>query len=313
MNQGKKEEPTRSVSNRELRQIFEGGVSTDPLPEMQYLYDQLIPNDVSARSIADLHQDIRRIFSGKYRGFKESSAKYHDLRHTLNVSLATLRLFHGLQCEGIDLNQDVIRLGVVCAYFHDTGMLLTDADNESVGAAYLKNHEERSIHFLRKYMREHSYPDYYLEECESIIDCTNLTIDPDDISFGSAEAEMAGHVLGSADILAQMADRYYLESLRLLYLEQQNAGIHHHPSALALMRQTTNFYHEVIEPRLCTKFGKVCRYIRPHFRDRWDLDRDLYMEFIGKNIDYLENVLDWYDSGKGDMSYYLRRRQPRVR
>ena len=302
----------RTVSNRELRQIFEGGVDANTLPEKQFVYELLIPG-ASASFLAGLHHEINGIFAGETRGFRESWAKYHDLRHTRNVALATLRLFHGLECEGVHLPPDVIRLGIICAYFHDTGMLLTDRDKESSGAAYLRNHEERSINFLRDYLDDHDYPADYGDNCASIIECTNLTIDPADIGFASPELELAGHVLGTADILAQMADRYYLESLPLLYIEQQDAGIRHHPSLLALMRQTTTFYHEVIEQRLHVKFGNISRYMRSHFRVRWQLDRDLYSAFIEKNISYLEDVLRWHDSGQGEMSLYLRRRQPTVR
>lgn len=303
---------SRTVSNRELRQIFEGGVDANTLPEKQLVYELLIPG-ASANFLAGLHNEINGIFAGETRGFRESWVKYHDLRHTRNVALATLRLFHGLECEGVRLPPDVIRLGIICAYFHDTGMLLTDRDKEPSGAAYLRNHEERSIDFLRDYLDDHDYPASYGDNCASIIECTNLTIDPVDIGFTSPEIELAGHVLGTADILAQMADRYYLEGLPLLYIEQQDAGIRHHQSLLALMRQTTTFYHEVIEQRLHVKFANIFRYMRSHFRVRWQLDRNLYLEFIEKNIHYLEDVLRWHDSGQGEMSLYLRRRQPTIR
>lgn len=304
-----KQPPVRHVSDREIRQIFEGGTDANPLEEMQVILVAIIP-DSPESFLKNIHTDMNGIFAGKLRGFRESQVKYHDLRHTRNVALAALRLFHGLHCEGITLPPDVIRLGIICAYFHDTGMLLTVRDSAPSGAAYLKNHEERSVAFIRQYLRDHGFPAAYLDNCESIINCTNLTIEPESLTFESEEIKMAGYTLGTADILAQMADRYYLESLPLLYMEQQDAGIQQHPSSLALMRKTTAFYHEVIERRLHKSFDETCRFIRPHFRERWQLDRDLYMEFIDKNIRYLEDVLRWHDNGEGDLQLYLRRRQP---
>jgi hypothetical protein len=100
--------------------------------------------------------------------------------------------------------------------------------------------------------------------------------------------------------------------LPLLYLEQQDADIRQHHSSLALMRQTTTFYHEVIERRLLQDFKETYRYMRTHFRERWQLDRNLYLEFIDKNIKYLEDVLRWHDNGEGDLELYLRRRQPNL-
>ncbi|SHO50410.1 hypothetical protein [Desulfopila aestuarii] len=301
----------RHVSNREIRQIFEGGNDANPLEEMQVILAAIIP-DCPENFLVRIHQDMNGIFAGQLRGFRESQVKYHDLRHTRNVALASLRLFHGLHCDGINLPPDVILLGIICAYFHDTGMLLTVRDSAPSGAAYLKNHEERSISFIRQYLHDHGYPSAYIDNCASIINCTNLTTAPGNLIFESEEIEIAGNVLGTADILAQMADRYYLESLPLLYMEQQDAGIQQHRSSLALMRQTTAFYHEVIERRLFHDFKKTCRFMRTHFRERWQLDRDLYMDFIEKNIKYLEDVLRWHDNGEGDLKLYLRRHQPKI-
>jgi hypothetical protein len=302
---------TRQFSGLELRQIFEGGPDTDPLTEIERIFAAIMPE--SGRNfVKKVHHDLTAIFSGRFQGFRESFVKYHDLRHTRNVTLATIRLFHGLHCESIVLPPDVIKLCIICSYFHDTGMLLTVKDAEHSGAAYLKCHEERSIAFARKYMHDHGFPIAYMDNCEAIINCTNLTLEPEDINFESEEIQLAGHVLGSADILAQMADRYYLECLPLLFNEQQDAGIQQHPSSIALMRQTTGFYHEVIEKRLHKTFNNRLTAMRTHFRKWWGVDSNLYLEYINKNISYLEDVVRKHDRGEGEMDLYLRRRQPKA-
>ena len=307
----RRDSPATPFTNRYLREVFEGGNEADPLVEMKRICSVLLPDDGGA-FLEQIHSDLNRIFSGEFQGFKESHVKYHDLRHTRNVTLATIRLFHGLHCEALVLPPDILKLGILCAYFHDTGMLLTQEDEEPSGAAYLKCHEERSIAFARQYLHDHGFPALYSENCEAVINCTNLTLEPEDIEFASPELELAGHVLGTADILAQMADRCYLECLPLLYLEQRDAGIQRHPSSLALMRQTTSFYHLVIEKRLRQGFNNRCRAMRTHFREWWHLDTDLYMAFIDKNIRYLEEVLQRYDSGEGELMLYLRRQQPKL-
>lgn len=304
------ETPATLFTDRRLREILEGGTGTDPLEEMKRICSVLLPGG-SATFLEQLHADLSRIFDGDFQGFRESHVKYHDLRHTRNVTLATVRLFHGLYREAVVLSPDIIKLGILCAYFHDTGMLLTEEDVEHSGAAYLKCHEQRSIAFARHYLHDHGFPAFYSDNCEAVINCTNLTLDPEDIAFASTEIELVGHVLGTADILAQMADRYYLECLPLLYLEQRDAGIQRHPSSLALMRQTTTFYHLVIEKRLRQGFKNRCAAMRTHFREWWQLDNDLYLEFIEKNIRYLEDVIHRHDSGEGDLKLYLRRQQPK--
>ncbi len=310
MKQGQTHQSTRQYSNAELREIFEGGPDTDPFPEIERIFAAIVPESGNG-FIQKVHLDLTAIFSGKFQGFRESFVKYHDLRHTRNVTLAAIRLFHGLHCESIILPPDVIKLCILCSYFHDTGMLLTVKDAEPSGAAYLKNHEERSIAFARQYMHDHGFPIAYMDNCEAIIDCTNLTKKPETIVFESDEIQLAGHVLGTADILAQMADRYYLECLPLLYNEQQDAGIQQHPSSIALMRQTTGFYHEVIEHRLHHAFNNRLTAMRTHFREWSGVDSNLYLDYINKNIIYLEEVVRKYDSGEGDLDLYLRRRQPK--
>lgn len=301
--------PISRFSHKEIRTIFEGSENGDPLPEMTRIFKALTPES-NPNYITRIYKDLDGIFTGNFEGFRESCSKYHDLRHTRNVALATIRIFHGLQCESIDLPPDIIKLGLACAYFHDTGMLLTVKDPKLSGAAYLKSHEERSIKFLREYMHKRGFPGAYLDNCEAIINCTNLTLDPKTINFESEEVKIAGQVLGTADIIAQMADRYYLECLPLLFMEQQDAGIEQHPSSLALMRQTTKFYHEVINKRLRKSFMSRCDAMQTHFREWWQLDSNLYMRYIEKNIDYLEMVVQKHDSGEGELSQYLRRQQP---
>lgn len=299
------------MENLWLRNVFEGGPVGNPLPEIQKICSEIASEDISS-FIDQVHNDLTSIFSGNFLDFRESFVKYHDLRHTRNVTLATVRLFHGLSCEGVAMKTDLIKLGILCAYFHDTGMLLTEGDEAQSGAAYLKCHEERSIAFIRKYMQKIGFPKFGIQSCEAIINCTNLTIEPEDIQFESQELETVGHVLGTADILAQMADRYYLECLPLLYNEQLDAGIQQHPSSLALMRQTTHFYHKVIEKRLKQGFNNVCGSMQTHFKEWWQLDKNLYLEFIEKNINYLEDVVQKYDSGEGEFREYLRRKQPKI-
>lgn len=299
----------RQCSDIELRDIFDSGLNTNPLPELVRIFNALLPT-AGDSFIVQLHKDISAIFDGKMQGFRKSTVKYHDLRHTRSVVLATMRLFHGLQCEGHQLPEDVIKLGILCAYFHDTGMLLTIHDSASCGSAYLKCHEKRSIGFAKDYIHDLGLPNAYADNCEAIINCTNLDLRPELLSFESEEIELTGHVLGTADILAQMGDRYYLECLPLLYMEQKDAGIEEFASSLDLMRETATFYYEVIEKRLLVHFKSRCHAMQTHFREWWGIDRNLYLEFIEKNIQYLKKIVPSSGQDPALLDQYLRRKQP---
>lgn len=302
----------RPLSDIELRAIFECGIDTALLPELIRISNALLPA-AGEDFIVKLHNDIEAIFDGKMQGFRKSTVKYHDLRHTRSVVLATLRLFHGLKSDGHHLSDDGIKLGILCAHFHDTGMLLRNGDSESCGSAYLKYHEERSIEFAREYIHGQGLPRAYADHCAPVINCTNLKLKPDAMAFQSEEIELAGHVLGTADILAQMGDRYYLESLPLLYMEQRDAGIEDFSSALELMRETAAFYYEIIEKRLLVHFKSRCSAMQTHFREWWGIDRNLYLEFIEKNILYLKKIVPSSEGDPAKLEHYLRRRQPQTR
>ncbi|MEN8190917.1 MAG: hypothetical protein ABFS19_13810 [Thermodesulfobacteriota bacterium] len=116
--------------------------------------------------------------------------------------------------------------------------------------------------------------------------------------------------MGSADILAQMADRYYLERLPLLFAEHQEGGIGNYNSVLELMEQTSDFYHNVVIDRLAHSFGNLTKFMQVHFRERWGMERNLYLENIKKNIKYIRFVLRECQGDIDSVKKYLRRIPP---
>lgn len=291
-----------------LHRIFESGATSDPLDEILSLISLTNPS-VDQDSIITFHHDIQDIFSGYYPGFRENGNKYHNLRHTYGVVLAAARLFHGLSAESHTFSDDIITKGILSAYFHDTGLLLRSFDTADTGAEFTRYHEARSISSLFKYLESHNFGDDVRIDCASIIRCTNLELDIDSIEFSSPAIKLAGQILASADILAQMADRYYLEQLPFLFQEHRAGGLHHYDSAFDLMKDTTHFYHDFIVERLQSKLANVARAMRIHFQERWKIDRDPYIENIENNISYLQEVIKNCDD-LNSLSAYLRRRPP---
>jgi hypothetical protein len=101
-----------------------------------------------------------------------------------------------------------------------------------------------------------------------------------------------GKVLGSADLIAQMSDRNYLEKLPLLFLEFKEAGMEGFETPLQLFKNTEEFYHLVARARLAEDLGSVSSAALYHFQSRWNIDRDLYAESIKNNIKYIKQTTE---------------------
>lgn len=187
-------------------------------------------------------------------------------------------------------------LGLICSLFHDVGLIQKQEEREGTGARFTLGHEERSILFVRSYFREHDLPAALSEDCAQIIGCTIVALDPSEIYFRSQESELIGQILGSADLIAQMADRLYLEKLLYLYREFQEGGVPGFSSEFDLLRKTQSFYENVSRRRLEEGLGNVCACMRLHFRDRFGEDRDFYQEGIDKNIRYLQETVLQYET-----------------
>ena len=225
------------------------------------------------------------------------------------VVLASARLFHGLHCNKVCITPETLFKGLLAAYFHDTGMLLQEGDTTQCGTTYMANHEERSILFLRNYVLQNGYDEGIITDCATIINYTDLKSDPTTFEYHTQDIQLAGQVIGSADILAQMADRYYLECLPLLFNELEAGGINQHNSAQELMEQTEIFYHEVVVKRLTTTFSGTSQAMQTHFRERYKIDRNLYIENIDKNIKYLKKIIS-QSNGIDCLEKHLKRVPP---
>ena len=299
-------------NNVHLFRIFESGASSDPLDEIVHLVHTIAPS-ISTSLLSTVHWDIEGIFSGYNPEFRENRNKYHNLRHTCAVVLATVRLFHGLTAEGRQFSSAAVLKGLLSAYFHDTGLLLKSSDSGENGAVFTRWHEKRSIDALSRYLKTSRLDDELLQDCSSIIRGTTIDFDFHSIPFSSPEIELVAQIVSTADILAQMADRYYIEQLPHLYQEHRDGGVFDHESVFELMKESTAFYRNVIKKRLETTLGNTARAMRAHFRERWNLDRDFYNENLTANINYLQMVVSKCRAHPKNIFIYLQRRPPRMK
>lgn len=298
------------MNDKDLANIFEGIHQGAPLDEILHLI-QIIAPGFDTELLKEVHRDLTAFFTGAHPDFQKNTMPYHNLRHSILVVLASARLFHGLHCNHVHISAATLFKGLLAAYFHDSGMLLLESDSAQSGTEYIAGHELRSIAFLSKYAEEKNFDSKIIKDCATIINYTNLQSDPAIFDFHTHEIQIAGQVVGSADILAQMADRYYLECLPLLFIEQQAGGISKHHSALELMEHTAHFYHNIVLRRLITTFSNTSNALKAHFKDRHTINRNLYIDNIDKNIVYLRKIIKKCGSME-DIQQYLNRTPPSI-
>jgi hypothetical protein len=209
------------------------------------------------------------------------------------------RLMHGAFMSGENLTKEQVDLVLVCALMHDTGYIQTLDDELGTGAKYARTDTKRSIVFMDKYIADSGLSKEDFKHYPDILICTGLDTKINKIRFESREIELLGKMLGTADLLGQMADRTYLEKLLFLFYEFREGGVPGYDSELDLLKKTIDFY-AMARRRFATDLNSINKYMRQHFKVRWDLDRDLYMEAIENHMNYLSFILEHHEEDYRD-------------
>lgn len=248
-------------------------------------------------------KDVVILFRGDYPGYRECNSSFHNLHHTMIVTLAVARLMHGAMEAGHPLSEKHVNMGLISGLMHDTGYIQRHDDREGTGAKYTMVHIGRSAAFVRDYYRKDPLFRDDIDSFRSILFCTGYSINIGDLEFPDDKVEMLGKILGTGDLLGQMADRLYLEKLPDLYNEFLEGGITMFTSPLDLLEKTRGFYTMTLK-RFSGELGNVHLFSRDHFRARWGLDEDLYAKATEKNIAYLDYVVT---NHRDDYRRFLRR------
>jgi hypothetical protein len=260
--------------------------------------------------------DFERLFTGRYPGYVGCDTTYHDMQHTLDMTLAVARLVAGYErsVESRDrLGPDRALLAVVVSLFHDAGYVRhgeRDAEYRN-GAEFTMYHVSRSSDFLRRYLPSLGMT-REVGVASMIVHFTGYELELDRIELDDPRDVICGHLIGTADMLAQMADRCYLEKCRdRLYKEFVVGGVAienarpgeymvRYESGLDLLKKTPVFYQQVMRKRLNKQFNQAYRYIEALYEGR-----NPYIEAIARNVQHLVHVIE-----TGNWS--LLRRQPPV-
>jgi len=258
--------------------------------------------------------DFDLMFDGRLPGYRGCDTVYHDKQHSLDMTLAMARLLAGHEkiCAQEDrFGPDRAMMGIVTALFHDAGYIRRDDEPRwQNGAEFTNWHVSRSAEVLRETLPRLGFG-RWVDTATRVVHFTGYEINIDDIELENPDDTMIGHFLGTADLMAQMADRCYLEKCRdRLYSEFVLAGVAVtkdavrtkdiiYESGIDLLKKTPGFYRNMAMTRLDTKFNRAYRYIEALYDGR-----NPYFEFINRNLRYLDQII-----ASGNWQY-LRRSPP---
>ncbi|MGH8678378.1 MAG: HD domain-containing protein [Burkholderiales bacterium] len=274
---------------------------TDPVAvnkEVDRIVVNLYP-DASCQLIDRAFSDMARLFRGEYPGFRACDTQYHNLQHTLDVTLAMSRLMDGYERtrrRKEPIGSRLFSFGVIAALLHDIGYLRHANDTRHVnGAEYTLRHVSRGGKFIERYMIKLGLKDL-APVAKQIVHFTGYERQVSQIKVPNLMFRMLGNMLGTADIIAQMADRCYLEKCRdRLFPEFVAGGLAARSasdsrrgvlfrSAEDLLDKTPGFYRTATV-RMNDDLGSAHGYANGHFGGT-----NLYLDEIDKNVQYASAV-----------------------
>ncbi len=245
--------------------------------------------------------DCERLFEGDYPTYLACDTLYHDKQHSMDMTLALARLINGHErsvAKHERLGAERAVIGIITALYHDSGYIRHEHDHHHFnGAEYTPIHVSRSADFLKRYLHKINLGEH-AQLAANMVHYTGYEVSPKQIRLPDEKWHLIGHMLGTADLIAQMSDRCYLEKCRdRLYPEfvlgglsvttdEQGNEVVLYESGEDLLSKTPAFYENEVENRLNKLFNKAYNYEIAHF----DGERH-YINGLGKNQSFLKKVL----------------------
>lgn len=243
---------------------------------------------------------VSQLYRGEHPAYAPCDTGYHDLQHIMDVTLASARLMDGYersQKTGTGLGEELFIFGILLALFHDSGYLRKrGSEDDRKGAEFTLVHVSRSAELLKNYMQETGMGNL-AEIAAQVVHFTGYEVPVDRIQVPPAFRAI-GNLVASADILAQMSDRCYLEKCYdRLYTEFVLAGIAKKhdsqgneqvlfSSPQDLVIKTPGFYKSA-KKRMEETLHGAYRYVEKHFNGQ-----NLYLEEVEKNIQFAEYMIE---------------------
>lgn len=244
-------------------------------------------------------QTFGELYAGTLPGYLGCDTWYHDAQHSLDCALAMARLMDGHDAstparQRLGATRTV--LGVILALFHDAGYIRRANDTARNGAEFTLYHVGRSGEFLEEFLPQVGLAEYGPLAAQ-LVHFTGYEIALDKIKVRGKRDRQLGFLLGTADLIAQLADRSYLEKCRShLYREFELCGLAGKPkqngptpiyeSPEDLIRQTPSFVGHLFEERLDGYFASAYRCLEAHF----DGDNP-YLDEINRHLKHVKRLI----------------------
>ena len=254
-----------------------------------------------------------QLYSGTLPGYHSCETLYHDMHHVLDVTLACARMLAGherTEINGSRFGGGRLTLGIIVALFHDAGYIRRRQDRTCWhGAQYTLRHVGRGGRFLSHFLGEEGHAEW-ARRAVKLIHFTGYEIPIDQIRLSDPLDLQLGYLIGTADLIAQMSDRVYLEKCRdYLYEEFELGGLTRkrnadgsinvlYDSSFDLLSKTPAFYSNMVRKRLDEDFGQAYRNLEVLFDGH-----NPYLEGVARNMSYLQQLLN-----DGSLSECLRRK-----
>lgn len=255
--------------------------------------------DIDLQAVEQAFDTFSRLYAGELPGYHGCDTWYHDAQHSLDCALVMARLIDGHEQDMPEtkrIGERRAALGVITALFHDAGYIRKTTDSERNGAEFTLFHVRRSGDFLTEFLPTIGFGDE-TGMTEQLVHFTGYEIALDRIRVDHPLDRRLGFLLGTADILAQMSDRCYLEKCHdCLYPEFEICGLGGHPREDAphpvysspedLVRKSPQFMDQMWRERVDGYFEGVYRHAATHFGNG-----NRYVEAVRKRRHQLDEAL----------------------
>ncbi len=238
------------------------------------IYTGLFPGHSTAK-LDKIFTDVVRVFEGRHPEFSKVDLGYHDLEHTLQVTICLSLVLEGRVIANAEpkLTVHQFELAIASALLHDIGYIKYRSDTEGTGAKYTYCHVLRSCAYAAIYVPTLGATPDELEDVLGAINCTGPTKEISRLRFRENVFRVIGCSLATSDYLSQLAEPKYPDRLEVLYnefLESDNYINMPHArrmfkSADELIQRTPGFWEKFVKPKLDADFQGMYRYLaRPY-------------------------------------------------
>jgi hypothetical protein len=217
----------------------------------------------SAELVVRLFDEVAAMFAGRHPGFQACAMPYHNFAHTCDVTVALTRLLGAYVARR---RQPVLsgrdsELAVAAALLHDAGFLRRQGEPAGEDATLAATHVARGVALAAEVLPGFGVGAAEVGVVQLAIRCTDMEVAPVGFESAPPRDRCLGQLVGTADLLGQLAAPDYPERLGDLYRERVAAGQTGGLNEDGFRRLTRSFWNDVARPRLEGFLGGMYRLL----------------------------------------------------